>query len=1041
MKSPQIYIISLWFLGILSIPMGMVPSQVMNYLTGMFQKSIGQDGGGLLPVIGLFLFSMLGVAVLGVIQTILKGICLESAVRLNSMRIFDHILRVSPDFFRKNQTAKVSNRIVTEIRKVETFLLSVKAGLPVSVLGLLFFGYVLFCGLDQGTPVIGQFVPDDYRQTGNWFLACLILLLSPLQGIFLLFDKKIQEVRMATAKADDDVADISYETVSGVSEIRNNFAFDYAMFRINKVFTRLKQVETQILKIDSLFSGIDPVIDGIVKCILLAAGARLCLSPVTIPFLDIQIQAIEWKDYLGFAGMAVVVDSYIGNITNFIFRWRMAKESFRRLDEYKKAPAVFKETPDALSIEGKEDDIAFENLSFETENGIRILNNLNFKITPGDHIALVGPSGCGKSTTLNLLVREIRQTLGDLTFAGKRISDCSFASLTREIGLVQQKPILFNMSLRDNILMGVRRNSEQTLLVDGAAVDTTRLENCEDQDHLNRLLISTVKKVGLDKDMIRKGLDNAIAGKFRHTRLVTQIKQHGSLIREQIRKNNPELVQAYHSDAVMLESSLLENLLFGMIKTDDTQGPFPTIKPHNIIFGLLAGTRLLEQLLFLGQQLFIQDRNVAHRIKHHSAKLFDILEAYGNVDHNSQDLIHELGHMESDAAKKLTGLKKEHQQVLLDVALSSNAREAALLFPDGSDFKDHILQLRKTLSSNSKMMRMDIKSFNLDSVLDGISVREILLGGQVNTEIRGAYEQVDTIIAGVLAKNNLTDELIAMGLGSAAGESGRCLSGGQAMKVAIARMVLKNPNILLLDEATAALDEKSQSRIVQLIEEDFKDKTVITISHRLSTIKNYDRILVFDRGQIVQQGTYEDLVSQEGLFLDLVRQEKGEPKPLADTHPVSESLAEPKIAGTEIERAIALNPVFSNLNSEEIALLERMSKTVKCTKDSVLFNRGEDGDEFFIILDGEVEFFVEKDTGGEPETKIIDRSGPGQSFGELALFGNVSRTLGARAKTDARLCILKRDDIIRLIEINPGVAVSLLENVSKRIARIREKMY
>ena len=116
--------------------------------------------------------------------------------------------------------------------------------------------------------------------------------------------------------------------------------------------------------------------------------------------------------------------------------------------------------------------------------------------------------------------------------------------------------------------------------------------------------------------------------------------------------------------------------------------------------------------------------------------------------------------------------------------------------------------------------------------------------------------------------------MILFGLDSEAGENAANLSGGQAMKVVIARIFLKQSNILLLDEATAALDEKSQSVVVNLINEQYKDKTVVSISHRLSTIKDYDKIIVFDRGEVIEQGRYNELVEKGGLFKELVSQEE-----------------------------------------------------------------------------------------------------------------------------------------------------------------------
>ena len=100
------------------------------------------------------------------------------------------------------------------------------------------------------------------------------------------------------------------------------------------------------------------------------------------------------------------------------------------------------------------------------------------------------------------------------------------------------------------------------------------------------------------------------------------------------------------------------------------------------------------------------------------------------------------------------------------------------------------------------------------------------------------------------------------------------MSGGQKQRLAIARLILKSPELLILDEATSALDNTNETKIQRNIEQLFKDKTTITIAHRLTTLKNSDRILVFEKGKIVQQGKYDELANKKGLFQDFLRQKE-----------------------------------------------------------------------------------------------------------------------------------------------------------------------
>jgi ATP-binding cassette subfamily B protein len=109
------------------------------------------------------------------------------------------------------------------------------------------------------------------------------------------------------------------------------------------------------------------------------------------------------------------------------------------------------------------------------------------------------------------------------------------------------------------------------------------------------------------------------------------------------------------------------------------------------------------------------------------------------------------------------------------------------------------------------------------------------------------------------------------GFGATVGERGRSLSGGERQRLSIARALLKDPPILILDEATSSLDAATE-RLVQLaLDEVMKGRTTFVIAHRLATIRNATRILVFEAGRIVESGQFDELVAQNGKFAALAR--------------------------------------------------------------------------------------------------------------------------------------------------------------------------
>ena len=101
------------------------------------------------------------------------------------------------------------------------------------------------------------------------------------------------------------------------------------------------------------------------------------------------------------------------------------------------------------------------------------------------------------------------------------------------------------------------------------------------------------------------------------------------------------------------------------------------------------------------------------------------------------------------------------------------------------------------------------------------------------------------------------------------GENGKLLSGGEKQRISIARAIIKDAPIVLLDEVTSALDIQNENLIQKAISNITKDKTVIVIAHKLNTIKDCDNILVFDKGRIVEQGTHEKLLEKNGYYKKL----------------------------------------------------------------------------------------------------------------------------------------------------------------------------
>ena len=260
-------------------------------------------------------------------------------------------------------------------------------------------------------------------------------------------------------------------------------------------------------------------------------------------------------------------------------------------------------------------------------------------------------------------------------------------------------------------------------------------------------------------------------------------------------------------------------------------------------------------------------------------RVFSILDVRSDIT-NAPNALH-IDSLKKDIVFKDVSFHygNKEQEVLSNIDFSINSGEIiALVGPSGggkSTLVDLMPRFYDTIKGSILIDNNNIKDINTNSLrsLMGIVTQEtFLFNDTVKANISYGIESIEySIIKDAAIAANAHDfiEKLPNGYDTIIGERGVALSGGQRQRIAIARALVKNPPILILDEATSSLDTESEKKVQQAIEKLMRNRTVIVIAHRLSTVHNADKIIVLDKGRIVDQGSHEELINRDGIYKQL----------------------------------------------------------------------------------------------------------------------------------------------------------------------------
>lgn len=332
----------------------------------------------------------------------------------------------------------------------------------------------------------------------------------------------------------------------------------------------------------------------------------------------------------------------------------------------------------------------------------------------------------------------------------------------------------------------------------------------------------------------------------------------------------------------------------------------------------------------------------------------------------------------------------------------------------------HIAVVGPSGSGKSTLINLLLRFWDPDQgqvLLDGHDLRDLRLAS-----LRGAIGIVfqDTFVFDTTLRENIAigrttasdaeilaaakaarlDEYIASlpaGIDTLLGERGVRMSGGQRQRLAIARAILRNPQLLILDEATSALDAQTERDILDTFIELTHGRTTISITHRLTLAAAADWIVVIDKGQVVEQGSHEELLKQGGLYYHLYQEQYGKPTG--------------RLLRSEEALALRTIPLFKELSDPALATLVSNVATEHHPAETVIVRQGDPGDKLYFIKQGEVEVLVNDEGISRPVTTLKAQD----YFGELTLLSVSPRTATVRTLTPTEVYTLTHADFLTIL--------------------------
>ncbi len=340
--------------------------------------------------------------------------------------LFSTIQIMSWSWFDKNKTGELISRTTSDVNLLKEFLGNSLQYFIGECVAFSFSFVVLF--------II------------NMELALFVLIISPaLFYTLLVFRKKLRPVFKKSRKTYADLTHAVQENVQGITVVKS---FGREVHEIKK-FTKTNDAyytdSMGIIKLKAIFDPIIHLIDNIAFLIVMLFGGFLVLN-----------SSLSFGDLFAFVMVLNFSIAPLYFISQFLGNMPVISETCERITHILNSKIIVQEKQNAIELPAIKGEIEFKNVyfTFDQNSDYYVLKNINFKVKPGENIAILGPTGSGKSALIKLIPRFYDVSRGEILIDGVNVKDVTFKSLRKQIGYVSQDRLLFSRSIKDNIAFG-----------------------------------------------------------------------------------------------------------------------------------------------------------------------------------------------------------------------------------------------------------------------------------------------------------------------------------------------------------------------------------------------------------------------------------------------------------------------------------------------------------------------------------------------------------------------------------------------------------